>query len=188
MNKFLLTAATFLALTVPASAAKIGHSYGEDGKGVVTLTGLIEDGDFDKVGKELGKIEKEGHEILGIALNSPGGSLNEGVRIARGVNKLHLTTILKKGSSCASACFIIFAAGPERVASDHSAIGVHSASDEKGKETEVARAATLYMARLLSDYGVPHVVLGHMIVTEAKNIFWLKQKDIVDWNVKITKD
>src|SRR5881628_107579 len=55
--------------------------------------------------------------VSGIGLNSPGGALLEAVKIADVIRYCKIATVVPNGQTCASACFIIFAAGGEKYAS-----------------------------------------------------------------------
>lgn len=103
-----------MALTVSAQAATIQE--GTDDPCSFILEGPIVAGDFDKLaafGTRLrddtgvwyrnGQIWKPR-----VCLNSPGGSLAEGAKIARFVYEAGLTTRVGDGSICHSVCAIIF--------------------------------------------------------------------------------
>src|SRR6202023_964804 len=77
-----------------------------------------------------------------------------------------------------SACFLIFAAGEAKFANYTAEIGVHGASDQTGAETIQSGAATLSMARLAKDLGVPPAIIGRMVVTPPAEMVWLSPADL----------
>jgi hypothetical protein len=78
--------------------------------------------------------------------------LNERAEIVR-FGKI--ATVVANGARCASACFIVFAGRSPKFASYGASVGVHGASDQTGRETVEAGAATVSMARIVpaSSYG-----------------------------------
>jgi hypothetical protein len=137
---FRLLAATWLAfLVAPVSGAEIRHIkpaefFDLGGSADVILEGKVETGDYDKL---LRLVDEDCGDYkicpMGIFLASPGGDLNEAMKIGRLVRKLRLEThvpsdlpspyrqkseaILKNAKAtymCASACFFIFVAGIDR--------------------------------------------------------------------------
>ena len=94
-----------------------------------------------------------------------------------------IATAVLSGSTCASACFIVFAAGNERYAHYSSRVGVHGASDERGQETIQSGAATVTMARVVRDLGVPSSIVGKLVVTPPTDMVWLTVDDFRAMNV-----
>lgn len=186
MKKLLITTATILSLSVSSHAATIGSYINNEGKGVITLNGSIEEGDAKKVGDEISKHNKSGRWVIAIRLNSLGGLMSEGIAIGEGIKESHIATVVPKGSFCASACFIIFAGGSEKYASVNSSIGVHGASDKNGGETIDTAAATVVMARVLKELGAPPSIIGKMVVTPPSEMMWLKLSDMKDMGVTVT--
>jgi hypothetical protein len=113
-----------------------------------------------------------------LRLNSLGGALLEAAKLADVVRYAKIATVVADGSSCASACFIVFAAGAEKFASYTASIGVHGASDASGEETAQSGAATVSMARVLKDLGVPPSIIGKMVVTPPQEMVWLASDDL----------
>jgi hypothetical protein len=63
-------------------------------------------------------------------------------------------------------------------------IGVHGASDAAGEETIQSNAATISMARIVKELGVPANVIGKMVVTPPDQILWLTIDDLRAMDVK----
>jgi hypothetical protein len=117
--------------------------------------------------------------ISGIRLSSPGGNVAEGFNLARIVRIAKMATIVPDGATCASACFIVFAAGSGKPVGYAARIGVHAAaSDGSQHETDQSRAATIIMARVVKELGVPPGIIGQMVVTPPNQVVWLSPDDL----------
>jgi hypothetical protein len=176
-------AAVFFLLATGANAAELKRVDGKDNKTRIDLIGEIGEGDADKLKSIVKDANEARRVVVTIRLDSIGGNLLEGVRIADVVKFGRIATAVRSGSTCASACFIIFAAGQERYAHYTARVGVHGASDEKGQETVQSGAATVTMGRLVSALGVPPSIIGKMVVTPPSDMVWLTVDDLRTMNV-----
>jgi len=79
---------------------------------------------------------------------------------------------------CASACFLMFAASPAKVAFTDVKIGVHSASLNQN-ETPFTMATTLAIARDARAYGVPSQIIGKMVSTPPGEMVWLNEVELL---------
>ena len=87
----------------------------------LTLTGMIEEGDSARFAEAL-----DGAEGLArIRLNSPGGSVQDALKIGRKVREAALSTVMEVDDICLSACPYILAAGVERRLQAGAQVGVH---------------------------------------------------------------
>ena len=153
---------------------------GKANRGAIIANGDIQPGDDEKLHGFVAALP--GDTVLsGILLSSPGGNLMEGVRMATTIRNTGLTTAAV--GVCASACFLMFAAGTRKLALEGARIGVHSASIE-GVETTGSQAVTTQMARQAADLGVPPAIIGKMVTTAAGDIAWLSQDDLRSMNVE----
>lgn len=109
------------ALSSPSLAAEI-RSETEATRTVISISGPIEVGDYDRF---LDAIDRGRPDL--IVLNSPGGSLPEGLAIAAEIALLRLPTLVDNSSGCFSACALIWVAGAPRIMSSDAEIGVHAA-------------------------------------------------------------
>lgn len=181
---FAVTAILFFSSA--ASAATLTTASSKDGKVIVTLDGEITEGDFDAL-KAIIKTANNGSRIVAlIRLNSPGGGILEGVKIADMIRFGKISTSVIGTSTCASACFIIFAAGNEKYANYTASIGVHGASDESGEETTQSNAATVSMARIVKELGVPPDIIGKMVVTPPDQMVWLTPDELRSMGATMT--
>jgi hypothetical protein len=169
-----------------ASAATLTATIFKENKTVVSLNGKIVEGDADKL-KEIIRSENRAVRLVSaLRFNSPGGLLLEGVKLAAIIRYAKISTIVVNGARCASACFIAFAAGSQKFASNTARIGVHGASDSRGQEAGDTLNATVSMARIVKELGVPEGIIEKMVVTRASEIAWLNPNDLRSMGVAMT--
>lgn len=162
-------------------AAPITFELGRDGR--LIATGTVMPGAADAFAAE---IEKRGGYVKTVVLHSPGGSVQDALRIGRLIRERKFSTEVADGSYCASSCPLIFAGGVERTAGPKAAIGVHQVS-------ALAVAATATMAdgmssaqrvsaecqRYLRDMGVDSQVWVHAMETPANELFYFKPDELL---------
>lgn len=98
---------------------------------VLRIEGLIDSHIYDFLSYEAAQLKK----VSVIELNSLGGSHEWGLEIAKKIQSLHVTTRLKPGNYCASACVFLFAAGQNREAAQGTWFGIHGARLGVGYKT-----------------------------------------------------
>src|SRR5713226_7579164 len=142
--------AIFLGIAVaiccgaPASSAAIKSLPGKHGL-VIQLSGQITDGDADAFISEVKRANAAGKIVENVQLNSTGGKLLEGVKLAAAIREGKISTSVGQGAVCASACFLAFAAGDPKFAGDGARIGVHRASLKGSQETVLSEAVSFSM-------------------------------------------
>lgn len=169
-----------------ATAASITSTVSKEGKVIVSIVGEITEGDADTLKLIIKSTNDSGRLVSGVRLDSPGGSILEGSKLAEIIRYGKMATVVANGATCASACFIVFAAGNPSYASYSASIGVHGASDENGHETVEAGAATVSMARIIKELGVPASIIGKMVVTPPDQIVWLTPEDLRSMGTAMT--
>jgi hypothetical protein len=162
----------------PAPAADLKPSTTKDGRIVISISGELVEGDTNSFKAAVKAANDAGKLVTSIRLNSPGGNLLEGARLADAVRFGKMATNVGQGATCASACFLIFAAGETKFANYTAQIGVHGASDESGAETVQSGAATVSMAKIAKELGVPPAIIGRMVVTPPSEMVWLSPVDL----------
>lgn len=146
--------------------------------------GPIVRGNSDRFIHALGTAAQSGKPLAALALDSPGGSVMEAKQIVATIRERRLTVVLPHNTQCASACFLLLAASPRRLAATDALVGVHSASVD-GAETDGSLAVTTLMAREAGDLGVPPAILGKMVVTTPGRVEWLQPADLASMNVTL---
>jgi hypothetical protein len=167
----------------PAICAEIKATPGKDARVVISIVGEIVPGDADAFIDLVKKANAAGRFVANVRLNSPGGNLLEGVRLADTIKTAKIATNVGQSAMCASACFLVFAAGSEKNASYGAQIGVHGASSPDGEETVQSGAATVSMARVAKELGVPPAIIGRMVVTPPDQMVWLSSQDLQSMGV-----
>ncbi|MCA6108440.1 COG3904 family protein [Bradyrhizobium cenepequi] len=165
-------------VSTAATAAELNSVTLKDDVTIVALSGDVAGGDTEAAEALIKTANDNNRLISAVRLDSPGGSLAEAVKLAELIRRAKLPTIVAAGSRCTSACFIVFAAGIEKFASYDAAIGVHGVSDKFGHETAQTKEATMAMARITSEFGVPPRIIGQMVTTHAHDIAWLTPDDL----------
>ncbi len=183
-------AASVGALWVAFSSSVHALQYGrvplEGHAVVITFTGPIVEGDLDRLAAFVRALPAD-DSVVGVALDSPGGSLAEAARLLPAVYQVGWLAFVPANSECSSSCFLLFAAAAKRFVAPDALIGIHSAS-ERGQDTAAAKAATTEMARLAGALGVPSAIIGRMVQTVPGRMTWLTPTELASWDVVILSD
>jgi hypothetical protein len=167
-----------IALVQPASAFQIRRVVSDSGV-VLRLRGDVTAGDYRRL-----KAILQNGSVVGLEIRSGGGSLEEGLDIARVVRDKGLIVYASK--ECDSVCAFIFFAAKERYIGRRCKIGVHSVSNNRGTEDGDSVRTTVHTSRLLVGLGVPHSVIGKIVATPPAKITFLDNRDLVGLNVHRT--
>jgi hypothetical protein len=158
-------------IAAPCAGMEISRMASCDGGDVLKLRGDIEAGDYVKFRSQFGGRQR----IVGLDLDSPGGSLHEGVRIAALTRQKRLATFVAK--ECDSACAFIFLLGTKRYVSRDAKIGVHAVGID-GREDNGTIRDTIRFARLSAKLGIPSSTIGKMVATPPGKIAFLDRDDL----------
>jgi hypothetical protein len=110
-----------------------------------------------------------------VVLSSPGGDVDEAMRIARDVRRLDLDTYVPVRRGCYSACAYIFFAGIHRRATGQ--VGVHQVSDPRFTAVSLQeRIADLL--DLFHDLGVDARVTSVMLRTPPEDLYVLDRSEM----------
>ncbi len=154
-----------------------------DGRLLLVAEGEIKEGDDKRLHDFVAALPIR-LKLFAVGLDSPGGNLREGVYLANSIRSTELPTIVSSHGMCASACFLMFAAGSTRMAAVNARIGVHSASSD-GEDNTPAQAVTTLMARQAAEFGVPAAIIGKMVTTPPGDITWLTRQDLATMGTTI---
>jgi hypothetical protein len=157
---------------VPCAGMELSRVTSCAGGDVLKLRGDIEAGDYVKFRSYFG----DQRRIAGLDLDSPGGSLYEGFRIATLTRQKRLSTFVSK--ECDSACAFIFLVGSKRYAAKEAKIGVHAVGNDYGGEDSGTIRDTIRFARLSAKFGIPSSTIGKMVTTPPGKITFLDQTDL----------
>lgn len=156
------------------------------------LSGVIEEGDAEHLGNIISQTNFGGYNRL--CLDSSGGSLEEGLRIARLIQNSHYWgTAIASGHVCESACSIIFLAGGDTeggysrvrpVMHPHATLGLHAPSlnipDGEYSEEIVSRAYEVALEAMRditlfrsNNPNFPEELLYFMLSTPPDEMFYI---------------
>jgi hypothetical protein len=145
------------------------------------LEGGIVPGDAERIEKQLAELDPKPQ---GVILNSPGGSVQDALLLGRYLRGAELTTALRSGDICYSACPYLLAAGIGRTVPDDASVGVHQ--HYFGESTllpafvaveDIQRGQGEVMA-YLDDMGIDPLVMQHALVTPPNEIYVLLPQEL----------
>jgi len=106
-----------------------------------------------------------GRPVSGLRLNSPGGSLLEGVRLAGVIQNAKIATVIASGATCAAACFIAFIAGNQKFVSATATVGVPGAANRLDAAGDVPA-----IVRVVKELGLLDAIVEKMLAARDDDI------------------
>lgn len=174
MTRGLLAAAALLAALATGSACandRIGdfvvYSTASD---IIALDGEIDAGTI----RDFHRALKARPNTRVILLESPGGYVDEALRLAAEIRRRGLSTAIPRDFGCYSACSYLFFAGKEHVVRGE--LGVHQVAEEGGKPGAVIYDGDVRQA--LRRYGAPASVIKAMAATPSSDMYVFSAKEI----------
>jgi hypothetical protein len=149
--------------------------------GVLKAVGSIDHGSAARLAAE---VEARGEYIRTVSLDSPGGSLDDAMAMARLVRERGYATEVADGAICASSCPLILAGGAERRVSQRAAVGLHQfyAVGKPGTAPEQAMAdaqmTTARISRLLIELDVDPALWLHALDTPPRALYYLSAEEL----------
>jgi hypothetical protein len=153
--------------------------------GRLEATGVITPGTYERFKAEL---EKRSEYVKTVVLNSPGGSVQDALAMARLIRDKGFDTLVEKDGLCASSCPLVYSGGVARIAGKGAALGVHQMAAllppgetlVEGEGMARAQSVAAECQRLLIDMGVDPRVWVHAMETPAEEIFYFTDKEAFD--------
>jgi hypothetical protein len=174
-------------LTVDEGRLKAAMTFTLGAGGVLTAEGMIDPGAGARFAAE---IEARGEYVKTVALNSPGGSLDDAMAMARLIREKKLSTEVVDGSLCASSCPLVLAGGATRKAGGKAAIGVHqfySAGKTDGlapaQAMSDAQATTARITRLLAELDVDPAMWLHALDTPPRQLYYFSPAELAEYRL-----
>jgi len=133
----------------------------------VEIRGMLEAG----VAARLRRVLDANPQVRFVHLNSPGGWVTEGDRLARLIHARHLGTYTSTG--CSSACVLAFAAGAPRVLNPEARLGLHSTAGRDADPIVSTLGNELYHKVLLR-YGVSRALVAWSTSTPSNGL-WMPE-------------
>jgi hypothetical protein len=175
----LVAAAVVSAAAMPAAARMSVYGpflHDTSMPNVLILQGEITAGivyDFRKALRE--------HRISVVMLDSPGGSVYEGLELSAIIRDRALATLIPPDASCASACAFLFVAGVKRQA--YGQLGVHQFASS-GAGDPPAEGQTQHVAAeiidFLKEYEIPLMFVVRMLETPNAEMYWFPEQELID--------
>lgn len=185
-------AASWLAATVmiatPASAIEISMEHGNATSKII-VTGPIERGDAKRFRDFWDENAYDSFRFV-VSLDSPGGSLMDGIEIGQFLRKNGAHTEVRRyspavegqyyreerpGAECYSACALAFMGGVEREVADDSKIGFHQfyggSSTSVPDVMETTQYISAFLAGYLRDMGAQPQLFELLSGTSPSNMF-----------------
>lgn len=155
-----------------------------EGLGEVMLVhGPIETGDTDRFTAYLAGMETP---PAAIALNSPGGVVQEALSIGRALREAQVDTVMMPGMVCLSSCPYVLAAGGERRISREASVGLHQHYyDTPGYMPAFLAVESIQHGQgrtldYLIEMGVDAGLMRYSLNTPPEEIYVLLEEELLD--------
>jgi membrane-bound ClpP family serine protease len=136
----------------------------------INIAGVFQKGDEEKFRIALTRVLP----LLGIVvLESPGGNLQAGLKIGREISARSYSTVVKAGTTCASACALAWLAGDRRYMAPGAKIGFHAAYAEEGTSLVEKGAANALVGAYLNTLKLPDTAITYVTHASPREIEWL---------------
>jgi hypothetical protein len=154
--------------------------YFNELSGVLFLKGKIEKGMYKDFRQAI-----TDNNIQTLVLDSPGGSVSEGLRIAGTVFDRKIKTYIRKNQNCASACSFIFLSGKTRYTLGK--LGVHQIAfgeefskkkEEVGVINEVVQLTNSDIVQYLNENNTPGFVYVYMLRTPSDEMYYFNEDEL----------
>ena len=141
-----------------------------DGGRVVSYTGGVNEG----ASRALDEVVAEAPRVTTVVLDSPGGWMKEGERMAAVIQRYGLSTRVE--DECHSACTVAFLAGVDRTMGDAGVLGFHRGrtpgQDAKGKSDE-------HDAEVYAKAGLPKAFIRRILETPNNDIWIPTRRELL---------
>ncbi|PZO75578.1 MAG: hypothetical protein DI629_17105 [Mesorhizobium amorphae] len=174
---------------VPASldAPRGEMAFALEKGGVLSARGTIDPKAAERFAAEL---DERGEYVKTVLLDSPGGSLEDALRMGRAIRERELRTSVPKGAQCASSCPLVLAGGVERAVAEGASVGVHQiyAAEDQAKARAAqamsdAQSTTARISRYLSEMGVDPAVWLHALDTPPRALYRLSAAELAQYRL-----
>jgi len=157
--------------------------------GVLAATGSIDVGSSTRLAEEL---DARGEYVRTVSLDSPGGSLEDAMAMARMIRERDLGTLVPDGALCASSCPLVLAGGTTRTVGQKAAVGLHQfysgSAEMPGPEQAMsdAQITAARISRYLMEMGVEPAMWLHALDTPPRALYYLSQQEMAEYGLVTT--
>ena len=191
---FALLAVVLASLSTPSLAIEITYSSVNPFNGMpspaesIMLRGEIGPGDYESLLSFISRDQDRFWRSMGITLASPGGDVQESLKIARLVKGTYFPVFVGESTGrCASACFFIYAAAVRRDAATRT-LGIHRpyVHPKRLISASVVQAESLQRDALkeargfLESQDIPTALIDKMFQLASNEIYWLSQEEVAE--------
>ncbi|MBP1849332.1 hypothetical protein [Rhizobium halophytocola] len=154
--------------------------------GVLMAEGSIDLGAADRFAAE---IETRGEYVTTVALNSPGGSVEDALSMSSLIREKGLSTQVKAKALCASSCPLVFAGGAVREAQKDAVVGVHQVYSAERQQLSAAQAVsaaqrtTARVTRHLEQMGVSSALWIKALETPPDRLYYLTPEEMAEFKL-----
>ncbi len=158
--------------------------------GVLLAQGSIDQGAAARFAAE---VAARGEYVRTIRLDSPGGSLEDAMAMARTTRERGFATEVVDGGLCASSCPLVLAGGTTRMAGDNAAVGLHqffaaqNVAIEPAQVMADAQMTTARISRLLSEMDVDPALWLHALDTPPRALYYLSVEEMQRYRLVTTQ-
>lgn len=168
-------------MTLDAEALRLPMRFELRPNGVLAAEGSIDPGAARRLSAEL---DARGEYVKTVTLNSPGGSLDDAMSMAKMVRERGLATRVEDGAICASSCPLILAGGVSRTVAEKAAVGLHQFYAGSDLPTAPAQAMSdaqktaARIARYLTEMDVDPALWLHALDTPPQSLYYLSRDEM----------
>lgn len=154
--------------------------------GTLLAEGTIDPGAAERFERE---IAERGEYVATVSLDSPGGAVEDALRISRLIRQNGYATRVAEGALCASSCPLVMAGGVERHAEEGAVVGIHQVYGTGDGTMSAAHAmaeaqqTTARIARHLSEMGIDPGFWLHALETAPDRLYYLTPQEMADLSV-----
>ena len=176
-------------LTIDEAKLRAPMAFTLGAGGVLSAEGTIDPGASQRLADE---IAARGEYVKTVSLNSPGGSVEDAMAMARLLREKGIATEVGEGALCASSCPLLMAGGKARHADAKAAIGVHqfyavgTESPGPAQAMSDAQATTARITRFLTELGVDPALWLHALDTPPRELYYFSPKELKTYRL-VTK-
>lgn len=169
----IVVAVLTLAAAVPATAMSFKFGTTSAGLRVVVASGEIARGDARKLARALDRADRDRYGTKLLYLEGPGGVVAEALKMAGIISEVGVSTIVRKGKVCASACAsVLFVAGKYRTVESGGLLAIHSCFDARnGKAASYCNAAISAYAEASGVSGLTMMALQEAAGNDSVIVF-----------------
>jgi hypothetical protein len=163
-----------------ADASEITAIALDKGGEAIIVTGDLVAGDGARFRSEASK-----YDDAFVLLESDGGSLIDALDIGETIRLKGYSTAVINGSSCNSACALIWLAGTPRMLSRSGKIGFHAAYTDKSGSAQESGVANAMVGRYLTLLNLPEKAIIFATSSPPSSLSWLTASNYVSTGIDL---